>query len=576
MRNGFALLLAAGISLAVQPLFLSHGHLRGLAVVGAYTSRCSGSASCSARVGAISLGQGAFMALGGYTTAILCVDHGLGQIATIPIAAGVAGAAGVAAGLLSLRLGALSTGVITLGAALVVPTLALRFDGFSGGGAGLTLPAGSFAARQAYARDLGLSPGCCSWSAWWLARSRFGRALRAVRDNPVAAAAGGLNRGAYVVASFGLSGVYAGVAGALLAINLGHVDPGTFPLRLSLLLAAGAAVGGLGSVWGAPVAALLVGYLTDLTGLLPHVGKHRPGPTTFLFGAAIIVLVVGRGLGDRRRRSRPRTDGPRGDAGSRSAPRCAWRSVSLTFPAGSSGAAAGKIAIGSTGPFTGRRAGADVLRGEQAYFRFVNARGGVNGRQIEFELIDDGGDASRAAANARRLIERDSVFALFSVVGSEASLVGARRGGRRPRAGGVLGRDGPLARCRLPRDRLPAVGVRGRGDLRGSTCSRPTGRTPRWGCSTRTTSTGRTRSPACGRVSASTGARLLAASEAGRPDGDRRHRGPARGCRRAGRTRWRCSSPAGSCSPRIRSWPRSAGSRRSTSAPTRRARRSRS
>jgi branched-chain amino acid transport system substrate-binding protein len=92
------------------------------------------------------------------------------------------------------------------------------------------------------------------------------------------------------------------------------------------------------------------------------------------------------------------------------------------FPAGSAGAAAGKIAIGSTGPFTAAGAPADVLRGEQAYFRFVNARGGVNGRQIEFELIDDGGDASRAATNARRLIERDGVFALFSVVGSEASL----------------------------------------------------------------------------------------------------------------------------------------------------------
>ena len=89
-------------------------------------------------------------------------------------------------------------------------------------------------------------------------------------------------------------------------------------------------------------------------------------------------------------------------------------------PAGSAGA--GTIAIGSTGPFTVAGAPADVLRGEEAYFRFVNARGGVNGRQIDFDLIDDGGDAAKAAANAHRLIERDGVFALFSVVGSEASL----------------------------------------------------------------------------------------------------------------------------------------------------------
>ena len=235
--------------------------------------------------------------------------------------------------------------------------------------------------------------------------------------------------------------------GSLLAINLGRVDPGTFPLRLSLLLAAGAAIGGLGSVWGAPVAALLIGYLTDLTGLLPHIGKHRPGPTTFLFGAAVIVLVVGPRVGDRRRPIAAAQAGRAVTQAHACSSRLCWRSCRCLSGRVIGRRRAGKIAIGTTGPLHRARARrADVLRGEQAYFRFVNARGGVNGRQIEFELIDDGGDAAKAAANARRLIERDGVFALFSVVGSEASLVGARRCGRRPRPGGVLGRDGPRAR----------------------------------------------------------------------------------------------------------------------------------
>ena len=119
VRNGLALLLAAGIALAVVPLFLSNGHMRGLAVVGTYTIAILGLGQLLGQGGRVSLGQGAFMALGGYTTAILCVDHGSARCATIPIAAGVAGAAGVAAGLLSLRLGALSSGVVTLGPALV-------------------------------------------------------------------------------------------------------------------------------------------------------------------------------------------------------------------------------------------------------------------------------------------------------------------------------------------------------------------------------------------------------------------------------------------------------------------------
>ena len=175
--------------------------------------------------------------------------------------------------------------------------------------------------------------------AWWLARSRFGRGLRAVRDNPVAAAAGGLNRGAYVVASFGLSGVYAGVAGSLLAVNLGRIDPGTFPLRLSLLLLAGAAVGGLGSVWGAPLPRLLIGYLTDLTGLLPHIGKHRPGPTTFLFGAAHHRARRGPRAGHGGRRSRPRRRAAAVTRLTLLVAVCLALGVAA-FPAGSAGAAA--------------------------------------------------------------------------------------------------------------------------------------------------------------------------------------------------------------------------------------------
>jgi len=94
----------------------------------------------------------------------------------------------------------------------------------------------------------------------------------------------------------------------------------------------------------------------------------------------------------------------------------------LVVPAGSSGAAAPPITIGTTALLTGTSASVDLVRGEQAYFRFVNARGGVDGRQINFQALDDGGNASNAAANARGLIGKDKVLALFSVVGSEANL----------------------------------------------------------------------------------------------------------------------------------------------------------
>jgi len=273
-RYGLGLVLAAGVAIAAAAFFVSSGHVLELAVVGTYTIAILGLGQLLSQGGTVSLGQGAFMALGGYTTAILCAHHGVGQLWTIPAAACVAGAAGLVAGVISLRLGTLSPGIVTLGLALVVAPIAVRFEAFTGGASGLALPDRPLDARQAYALTWALAAGL-----FLLAWRRSGRSAR---GNPVA--------------SFGLSGAYAGVAGSLLVINVGRVGPGTFSVRLSLLLLAGAAVCGLGSVWGAPIAALLIRYLADLTGSLPHIGSQRPGPTTFLFGVAVIVLVVGRGM----------------------------------------------------------------------------------------------------------------------------------------------------------------------------------------------------------------------------------------------------------------------------------------
>jgi branched-chain amino acid transport system substrate-binding protein len=94
----------------------------------------------------------------------------------------------------------------------------------------------------------------------------------------------------------------------------------------------------------------------------------------------------------------------------------------LVVPAGSPGAGAQPITIGTTALLTGTSASVGLIRGEQAYFRFVNARGGVDGRQISFQALDDGGNAANAATNARGLIDKDKVLALFSVVGSAANL----------------------------------------------------------------------------------------------------------------------------------------------------------
>ena len=90
--------------------------------------------------GQISLGHGAFMAIGGYTTAILIADHGCSEIATIPLAGLVAGGAGLLFGIPALRLSGLYLALATFAVAVATPAVLKEYSGFTGGVVGKTLP----------------------------------------------------------------------------------------------------------------------------------------------------------------------------------------------------------------------------------------------------------------------------------------------------------------------------------------------------------------------------------------------------------------------------------------------------
>jgi ABC-type branched-subunit amino acid transport system substrate-binding protein len=97
--------------------------------------------------------------------------------------------------------------------------------------------------------------------------------------------------------------------------------------------------------------------------------------------------------------------------------------AALAARAGTPGVTSTTITIGSSGPLSGEAAAAaGVLKGADAYFKYVNARGGVNGRKIAFKYLDDAYDPARTVENVRQLIQQDNVFALFSVVGTNGNL----------------------------------------------------------------------------------------------------------------------------------------------------------
>jgi branched-chain amino acid transport system substrate-binding protein len=92
-------------------------------------------------------------------------------------------------------------------------------------------------------------------------------------------------------------------------------------------------------------------------------------------------------------------------------------------PVGMPGVSSTTITIGSSGPLSGEAAAAaGVLRGADAYFKYVNARGGVYGRKISFKYMDDGYNPANTVNNVRQLVQQDGVFALFSVVGTNENL----------------------------------------------------------------------------------------------------------------------------------------------------------
>jgi branched-chain amino acid transport system permease protein len=251
--------------------------------------------------GQISLGNGAFMAVGGYTTALMVKNLGVPAAATIPLAGLLAAAVGCLIGIPSLRLRGIYLALATFALALAVPPVLNNYDKFTAGHRGVNLsPAGP---------PFGLELSNEQWlyfmcwglvlvlylPARWLVRSSTGRAWMAIRDSETAAAANGVNIAFYKVLAFTISAFYAGVAGSLLVIVTTYVNPDSYSLALSLTLLIGAVVGGLGFIDGPIYGGLVVIWLTYFA---EKGSGLKLGPVSFggkpdiVFGILLILLIL--------------------------------------------------------------------------------------------------------------------------------------------------------------------------------------------------------------------------------------------------------------------------------------------
>jgi len=247
--------------------------------------------------GQISLGHGAFYAVGAYTSAILISQLGMSSYLTIPISGVVCLVMGVLMGFPALRLAGHYLALATFALAIATPQL-LKYKGiehWTGGVQGIVLekPTPPFEIvlfgndlsedRWLYFVILAIALGLF-WMAHNLLSGRVGRAIMAIRDQPTAAAALGVNLTFVKTATFGLSAAYTGIAGALSALAVAYIAPDSFPAFLSISLLVGVVVGGLGSISGAIFGALFIQFVPNVA---DEISKSAPWA---VYGAMLLAL----------------------------------------------------------------------------------------------------------------------------------------------------------------------------------------------------------------------------------------------------------------------------------------------
>lgn len=220
--------------------------------------------------GQISLGHGAFYAIGAYTAAIMMDRWGVPYFWAVPAAGVVCLVAGFLFGLPALRLEGLFLAVATLALALVMPQILKYFEDWTGGVQGIVLlkpdaPFGLPLNQDQWLYYFTLAVVVVMFAAAWnLLRGRTGRAMVAIRDHHIAAETMGVNSALYKSLTFGVSALYTGIAGALGAIVIQFVAPDSFALFLSITFLVGVVVGGLASISGAIYGGLFIVFIPNI------------------------------------------------------------------------------------------------------------------------------------------------------------------------------------------------------------------------------------------------------------------------------------------------------------------------
>ncbi|HEY1830586.1 MAG TPA: branched-chain amino acid ABC transporter permease [Acidimicrobiales bacterium] len=300
MLRHLTVAVAAGVVLYLLTINLSDYNNLLVGEIASYVVVLGGLSVLTGVNGQISLGHGAFMAVGAYTEGLLMTHTGSNFLLELLAATGAAALVGLIIGLPATRLKGPYLAGMTLLLALALPPIADKWPNTFGGDQGLTVAPP-------------VAPGSLSteeWQAWIqigvalvvlvllanLLRSRYGRAMRAVRDDEIAASLSGIHVARTKVLAFVISAGCAGLGGALFALSVSVVSTGEFPLTLSIQLLAAMVLGGtgtlIGMLWGGILLVYLPQWSTSLSGRFNLGSGANAYLATIIFGAVLIVAML--------------------------------------------------------------------------------------------------------------------------------------------------------------------------------------------------------------------------------------------------------------------------------------------
>ncbi len=292
------------VTMLVLPFLLSRYQLSildemGIAVIGAL-----GLNLLIGYTGQISLGHGAFVAIGAYTSGLLAGTLGVPFIISLPLSGMTAALLSLIVGVPSLRLKGLYLALGTLAFGFIIEYILFHWD-LTRGDTGMAVPKigteGFFieTERQFFYLIMFFA-AVATLVAKNLARTKIGRSFVAIRDRDIAAEAMGISLSKYKIMAFAVAAFYAGVAGSLMAYYQKWIVPGNFDITLSIAYIAMIVLGGMGTVLGSILGAILITgiphaivYLTDaLRGTYPNLSNLIVDLKLGIFGLVIVLTLL--------------------------------------------------------------------------------------------------------------------------------------------------------------------------------------------------------------------------------------------------------------------------------------------